>query len=446
MSPAPILEDAQIIAQKSLPGNHVLASFQVLASIDDAHTYYNNWLKDFYAGLKRERAKNIGPFFQDRTSFQLNVWFYEEAQEDFKQALGHFRETLHWVKVNVRTFSNEAEYYNALSSAITKNDSPDLVFVKNSWFDSLQTHLVPAPNELFTIDECYDFYYRFTCDGFIDDQKIYGAPLSMKPLVIIVNRLLLNDNRVTVGGMPSSQWFEFLENAKKFRQFSSDRGRFVVFADRNNQLDPDRLIAALLLQAETVSQNRAQNLTDILELLLSINEQTLGNNRNIGTGRTVQDFLSGQVAVLFGTQDLYNRIMREIATNPDITIDRDKISVASIPQIYPDNPVTVSDVWALAVPKRSNYADQAWGLAAFFLEEENMQDYANRPGKIPARKNILYENPFDLAARSAKNYPINTGTVDFISIIDENLNRYLGGQTKLDEMQELLNQFFNTAQ
>lgn len=344
----------------------------------------------FSKDLPREREKDFRPF-RPRKNITLEMWILDDKEEDFSWPLQVLEKNIPEVTIDITSFSEERSYKKVLQEALKKKRPPDIFFVRGQWKDEFLPFMAPAPQELFSREDCQNFFFPFVCDTFSKGESMIAMPLFVESLFMVINRDLLRDDRVTLLDEPSKTWNGFFENAKNFARFMDKRFSFV-------EIDPVSLfpfLATLLVQA-----NGAEKDSLVLGEHFFVDKDSL------------DDFLRGNLAIFFATEKEIALLENRIYQKKDVFVRSDAMDILPVPQLVSDAPKTYGDTLALTVSRDSLHQDISWVFLTFLGEEKNILDLSERTKKTPARK-ALATGIFRESALMAEPVPPPLRSLDF---------------------------------
>ena len=364
---------------------------------------------------------------EDIEEVTLNYWRVFDESDDFDDVIAKFRTFYPHININVRKLRFE-EYESAILRAIASGNGPDIISVHNTWLNSYQDILSPAPgsfslpttqqdgrNTIITMQSFPGPSIRNLRNNFVDvvagdaviGEEIYGLPLSVDTLVLYYNRQLLNRSNIPE---PPSTWIDFKDQVKAITTQDSN-GNLVVSGAamgtaRNINRAPD-ILSALMLQNGTEMTNARGN-----RAIFDLVPETV-TERDVSPGRdalrfytdfaspakevyswseemeeSLQSFASQKTAFFFG-YSYHLPIIKSLAPNLDLGITK-------LPQISEESrPINFANYWLESVTKQSRHPVEAWAFVQFASQADNVIDFLTSAGKPTALRTLISEQRSD---------------------------------------------------
>ncbi len=398
-------------------------------------------------GWKPSRRKNIREYLPlDKTT--LTIWLFRESYKNFEPALQVFEKNVPQVTLDFKTFTKESEYFQALNNVLRGTGSPDVILISNGWWPNFKRHILSIPEELFSVEECYDFFFSYSCSAFREEDKILAVPLFTESLVMIVNQAMLRDDRITLGDRPATSWPGLLQNGERLPKYFSKESIFTAIKPSTENHVVSRLFITLLLQGMDKEEVSKESILEILDFVKKIDQLAYIGKKSSSINRFHEKqpydrFIKGEIAVLFGTESLYHQILRRFLSSDKIGLNESEIGIFPLPKIQEkDEEISVSQTWALAVPKKAQHQRQALAFLTYMAEEDSVQLFSKSTGRTPARITLAEHGVFRDIALHAKNPPGNTGTFDFEQKFPENFTALLIGEKSPEEVADFILSYF----
>jgi len=373
--------------------------------------------------LKKIPEKNILPVIPKEET-PLVFWIFDATADDFVWPIQLFEEKTKTVKIVPRIFSDEKSYLASLQEAISQGAPPDFALVPDEFFPELSGELVTPSFGFFSVRECDDFFFSFSCSAFSKTGEIFGLPLFVKSSAMILNSDLFRDDRIALGDRPAGNWDDFLENWEKFQVFQKDKVFFVLSPENAGEM-----MSGILVQSK--KSISLKNLASALENL----KKFATWEGEIATLK--KDFGNGEIGIIWGDFDALKewKLDSELQKNK---LRKSALGALPLPQVDEKNPRNLGRTLAFVVPKGAKNPDLSWAALAFFAEEENLRAVQNRSGRRVAWK---FFGPFDSEKEILKNAfsPLGkTGGLEFSSIFAENGAAFFAGTLSSEELATLL--------
>ena len=170
----------------------------------------------------------------------LSYWRVLDGSDAFDEIIAKYTALHPFVRIEYRKLRLE-EYENELLNALAEDRGPDIFSIHNTWVRKYRTKIEPLPpsttmvypvekgsikkevvNELRTtpslsLGQVRDLFVDVVSkDVILEDNKIYGLPLSVDTLAMFYNKDLLNNAGISEA--PKYWNREFLQTVKKIKQ------------------------------------------------------------------------------------------------------------------------------------------------------------------------------------------------------------------------------------
>lgn len=353
----------------------------------------------------------------------LSYWRVFDDEDAFQEIIKKYK-TLHpYITIEYHKMRYE-EYEAALLNALAEDRGPDIFSLNNTWIKKYQSKLAPMPANTSlvypvvtgTIKQEITYELRTTPslslkelkDNFVDvvgndvvleDNKIYGLPLSVDTLAMFYNKDLLNN--AGISQLPQYWNNEFLQDVKKLTRQDPKKGIVqsgVALGGSSNIQRFTDIISILMMQnganmmtnnqvtfnqAPTNSQDKNYNpgveavrfYTDFANPL----KESYSWNSELPN--SLDMFINGNLAIMFGYS--YNL--------PTIKTQAPKLnfSIAKLPQIEGNPPTNINfaNYWVETVSKKSTHQNEAWDFIQFMTKQEQAKSYrqvTNHPTALRA--------------------------------------------------------------
>ncbi len=354
----------------------------------------------------------------------LTYWRVFDGPDAFQEIITKYNAVHSNVTINYRKLRYE-EYETELLNALAEDRGPDILSVHNTWLRKYQNKLVPMPASITmaypvekgsiqkeivpelrtvkspTLRELKDrFVDAVYSDVVLDDNQIYGLPLSVDTLALYYNRDLLNNAGIT--DAPRYWNKEFQQNVKKLTKQDPVTGIVqsgIALGGSNNIERYSDILAVLMLQ------NGANMMEGKQVLFNTVPAATKDTKYNPGLealrfyidfsnpGKEVYSwnetlpnslelFANGKLALMFG----YSYHLATIkAQAPKLNF-----SVSRLPQIEGSQyEVNFANYWVETVSKKSKYPNEAWDFIIFATKEEQVQSYLSKTQRPTALRSLV---------------------------------------------------------
>lgn len=295
----------------------------------------------FFSGCKK-----ASPTYK----INLEMWGVFDSNDAYSEIISEYRRINPFIgDIQYKKFTVDT-YEKDLLSALASGQGPDIFMVQNTWLPSFKDKIELAPGQITNEREFRDNFADTAIGDFLDEGKVYAAPLSIDSLALYYNKDLFNAEGIA---SPPVTWEEFNEDVKKLTKI-----------DQNGNI-----IQAGAAIGTAYNINRS---TDILGLLMLQNDVPMTDERKTSakfeggekaweyytqfarSGSSVYTwnptmhysldaFYEGSLAMMFNYSWHYATIQSK---NSKLNFD-----VAPIPQLSSGTPVNYANYWGFAVSK-----------------------------------------------------------------------------------------------
>lgn len=313
----------------------------------------------------------IGKFFGqgsvNNKQANLTIWGMWENSEVIEALIEKYKESHPNVTITYedRSAVKAPTYKETVFGRIDQDNAPDIVLVHNSWVPFLKDKLAPADTQVLSADSFNETFYPAAIESAVLDNKVYAAPAYYDGLVLIYNKKhFAAINQQT----PPTAWEEFRKLALTLTVRGEDmsliRGGAAMGTAGNNDFFAD-IISLMFLQAgirvpQDLTGRSAQDALSYYTIF-STEDRVWDSSFPEASAAFAQERVSMLFAPSWRILDIY-------IARPDF--GSDVIGVAPVPQVDPQNPVTVGSFWMYAVPQRSSNTGAAWDFIKFLSDEE----------------------------------------------------------------------------
>lgn len=354
----------------------------------------------------------------------LTYWRVFDGPDAFQEILDKYKVIHPNITINYRKLRFE-EYETELLNALAEDRGPDILSIHNTWLRKYQNKLVPMPvsitmaypveqgtvkKEIIPVlktvkslslkelkDTFVDAVYN---DVVLDDNQIYGLPLSVDTLALFYNRDLLNNAGITQA--PQYWNKDFQQNVKKLTKQDPVKGitqSGIALGGSNNINRYSDILAVLMMQNGAVMMDGKQVLFNTVPAATKETKYNPGMEAlrfyidfsnpgkevyswNDDLSNSMEMFIGGKLAMMFGyAYDL-----------PTIKAQAPKLnfSVSKLPQIE-GSPMEVgfANYWVESVAKKSKYPNEAWDFILFATKADQAKSYLASTNKPTALRSLV---------------------------------------------------------
>lgn len=362
----------------------------------------------------------------------INYWRVFDGPDDFQDIIKEYQKLHPFVTINYRKL-RYAEYENELINALAEDRGPDIFSIHNTWIKKYQNKIAPLPAEItmaypvvtgsikkevinqlqtnksLTAKDVRDRFVDVVGnDVILENNQIYGLPLSVDTLAMYYNRDLFNGAGIIEAPKYWNKTFQ--QNVKSLSKQDPKKEIIqsgVALGGSTNINRASDILSVLMMQNgavmldnNTVQFNLIPNKPGFKENNFNPGGDALKfytdfanpgkevYSWNEKLPNSLEMFTSGNLAIYFGySYDL-----------PTIKADAPKLnfSVSKLPQIEGNPDVNFANYWVETVSKKSKYINEAWDFVQFMTQEKQVKSYLDktkRPTAIRALVPEQRENP-----------------------------------------------------
>ncbi|MDD2354183.1 MAG: extracellular solute-binding protein [Patescibacteria group bacterium] len=410
----------------------------------------------------------------------LSYWRVFEGPDAFDEIIKKYTAMHPSITIDYRKLRYE-EYEQELLNALAEDRGPDIFSIHNTWIRKYQTKIEPMPDStamvypvekgsikkeiVYEMRTTPSISLREIRDNFVDvvsgdvvleDNKVYGLPLSVDTLAMFYNKDLLNNAGISE---PPKYWNrEFLQAVKKLTKQDAKKGLIqsgVAMGSSDNIERFSDILSLLMIQ------NGATMINDDLKVSFQlIPEFAKETNYNPGLealrfytdfanptkesyawnnemNNSLEMFINGNLALMFG----YAYHIPTIKT----AAPKLNFSVSKFPQIEGNPPTNINfaNYWVETVSKKSKHKNEAWDFIQFMTKAEQAKTYLAKTQKPTALRSLVSEQIKDdvvgvfadqvLTAKSwYKGRNVTAAELAFKEMIDNVLN------TNTEDMRKII--------
>ncbi len=329
----------------------------------------------------------------------MSVWVLYDTEEDYATAIASFRASYPNVKVNFRSFTNEATYKKALLEALATNQGPDIFMIDNASVIKDKNKIYPLSTNTLSLVQIQNLFPRIVEKDFVNDGYIFGLPLSINTLVMLYNKDIFDAEGIAE--VPVT-WEEFkLIIPRLVKTDSSDRlirAGAAIGGSGSNINNASNLVELLMMQSGTqMTDDKNSEAT----FASSEGEEAVrfysgfSNPRNdaytwnSSMPNSLDAFANGSVAMIF---DYKQTIQNIHAKNQWLNV-----GIAPIP--YPaeatcqneyDCRAAYARYYGYTVSRQSKLPLVAWNLIVSMTTQKNTaESYMTKTGNSPALRSLI---------------------------------------------------------
>ncbi|NLZ74687.1 extracellular solute-binding protein [Candidatus Falkowbacteria bacterium] len=365
---------------------------------------------------KRELEETLKPI-------TLTYWRVFDDSDAFDEIITKYKALHPNININYKKLRLE-EYETELLNALAEDRGPDIFSIHNTWIKKYQPKLLPLPESTTlvypvvtgTIKKETTYQNKTTKsitnkevrDKFVDvvgrdvilnDEKIYGLPLSVDTLAMYYNKDLFNN--AGISKIPNYWNREFLQTVNKLTKHGDKNALIQSGAALGGSTNINRysdILAILMMQSGTTMIDDTGKVlfnasagystynpaADALRFYIDFADQTKESySWNSDLPNSLEMFISGNLGIMFAySYDL-----------PTIKAQAPKLnfSIAPLPQIEGNPPtnINMANYWVEVVSKKTPHADAAWDFVQFITKEEQAKTYLEKTHRPTALRSLI---------------------------------------------------------
>ncbi|KKU15622.1 MAG: ABC transporter, solute-binding protein [Candidatus Jorgensenbacteria bacterium GW2011_GWA2_45_9] len=346
---------------------------------------------------------------------ELSMWVLNSQKSDYDTALGKFNSLYSGVSVNIRTFTDEAAYKNAILQSLAVGNGPDIFMVDNAEIGRESNKIVPLSTQRITLSKMQELFPRVVESDFVSGGNIYALPLSVNTLVMLYNKDVLDSRGVAQ--IPKT-WEEFKAMVYKVAEIdSSKRINIAAAAIGGSEKNIDKasdLVQLIMMQAgvsmvksdfsgASFSTPAGENAVRFYTGFSDAKNKEYTWNSSMPAA--IDSFAEGKTAVMFNYKSAIKEMLKK---NQWLNI-----GIAPVP--YPekanckneyDCKTAYARYFGYAVSRQSKLQGAAWDLIlTMTTESDSAESYMQKTKNPPALRSLInkvYGDPeFSAEARQA---------------------------------------------
>ncbi len=362
----------------------------------------------------------------------ITYWRVFDGPDAFDEIIAKYKVLHPFITINYRKLRYE-EYESELLNALAEDRGPDIFSIHNTWVKKYQSKLTPLPDSItmvypvtqgsikkeivpesrtvksISLQELKDTFVDVVGqDVILDDEKIYGLPLSVDTLAMYYNKDLFNN--AGISQVPSYWNKEFLQDVKKLTKQDSKKGLIqsgVALGGSKNINRYSDILAVLMMQSGATMMsdsgqvlfNTAPNMANSINFSPGVDALRFytdfvdpvkeSYSWNSELANSLDMFISGNLAIMFS----YSYDLATIkAQAPKLNF-----SVAKLPQIegVPPTNINFANYWIEVVSKKSPVVNEAWDFVQFMTKEEQAKLYLDKTKRPTALRSLVTKQKED---------------------------------------------------
>lgn len=291
----------------------------------------------------------------------LSYWGLWEEKEVMDPLIKEYEKTHPNVTITYEK-KTEKDYRQKLIVWIQKGQGPDLFRFHNTWIPEIQEIVSPIPESVMSVADFEKTYFPIHTKDLKFGTKVYGMPLMVDGLVMIVNEDLLK--KAGISTIPAN-WDDMVAAATQTTVKDKD-GRiitagFAAGSASNVAHFSDIFGLMLLLNGGDLAKLDMPEASGALEAYRRFSEEP-NNVWSEDMPNSITAFTEGKVAMIFAP----SWEIHTIKTNaPDL-----KIAVVPIPSPPGGKQFSLASYWVEGVSRKSANQEEAWKFLAYLGSKE----------------------------------------------------------------------------
>jgi len=298
----------------------------------------------FLSGCSKKETSNY--------KVNLEIWgIFDDSNSTYADIIRSYKDINPFIgEIKYRKFTADS-YKKDLLDAMASGQGPDICLIHNTWLPYFKDKITPSPEYILGEKEFRDNFVDVASNDFLDEGKIYAAPLSVDSLALYYNKDFFNSEGIV---SPPTTWEEFNDDAKKLTKIGEFGDIVQSGAALGTAYNINRstdILGLLMFQngASIVNEDRNQvNFGKESENALEFYAQfaRLGSGVyawNKKAHYSIDAFYEGTAAMMLNYSWHHQTVKSK---NSKLNF-----GVAPVPQISRENPANYANYWGLAVVK-----------------------------------------------------------------------------------------------
>ncbi len=321
----------------------------------------------------------------------INMWGFEQDSLGWYKVIADYN-TSHPETRIVYTVVSELNYESKLIDNLAAGTGPDIFVLQNSWLPKFRNKIVPAPADLISPARVSEIFPPVVSDDFVVGGQIWGLPVSIDTLALVYNRSIFDSKQLV---LPPATWDEVKNLVPRIKEVSSgtiSKSAIALGGGESSVRNAADILSTMLLQLKN-------NIIDPFTRSAVISNATGLQGLNLYTSfsdssnpaytwdlrqgdNSMNSFVSGKTAMVL----VYKRQINEIMSRNPLL----KLVVAPMPQLDPNNPISLGNYWGLVVANQSKNQAIAWDFINSVTTTTNTgKTYVDSSGFPPALRELI---------------------------------------------------------
>lgn len=326
----------------------------------------------------------------------LEMWGLYDEPQGWYQIISEFNKYYPHIQIKY-TLKEPQSYREDLLQAFAENNAPDIFMVLGEWVPSYRNKISPLDlkkEKEVNLKYIQDNYPEVVIKELVQENKLWGAPLSVDTLALYYNKDIFNHFNIA---LPPKTWEEIIKLIPTLRQLDLNNNlkrSAIALGTANNVNWFSDIFSALIMQ-------KGGTIVDPSNSYFNFNEKNTGiealkfytqfadlKNQNYTWNEnkinSLLAFAKSNTVMVLGYERAYNYIKNQ---NPQLNF-----GIAPFPQ-FQDSPLKINyaSTINLVVNNRSNsYKQQAgWLFLKFLMNPQISEQYFLLTGHPPARRDLV---------------------------------------------------------
>lgn len=274
--------------------------------------------------------------------------------------------------------------------AVASDTGPDIIAIHNDWLPKHKGKIVPANNDILSLDEYNQKYVKAVYDDFVTSDKIYAVPLYFDTLAMYYNTSIFGKNSIY---QPPATWNDVVDYSNLITKRAVGNPNeltlsgFALGTTGNINRSSDILTALMLQSTPIISADKKTYTfnqyrkdpttgqpvypgTEALKFYTGFAVDPVKNSYSWNTSMPddVTAFAQEKTAMILGYA-YFNSLIVQI--NPNLSY-----RTITLPQIKGSSQnVTLANYWGWAVSRNTKSQDAAWNFLKYLTDYQNVSHY-----------------------------------------------------------------------
>ncbi len=305
---------------------------------------------------------------------KLEMWGVFDDSDAYNEIISQYRALNPYVgDITYRKLPVET-YKEDLLDALAAGKGPDIFMIRNSWRETFEDKIALAPEYMLNEKQFRDAFVDVAATDFVDEGKIYGAPLSVDSLALYYNKDIFNAAGISRPPVTWEELGDILGRLNFIDQFGNITQSAIALGTAYNINRSTDILSALMLQKKgdisrqndgkniSLSDQRSREAFDFYTQFSRLNSASYSWNPRLHY--SIDAFYEGTLAMMINYSWQYPAIKQKNA--------KLNFGIAPLPQFVGEQPENVANYWGLVVSKNKVKSDakQATASAAPKVDPE----------------------------------------------------------------------------